>query len=231
MATPADGPSFGTAPAGTCRWMSDLLEVDGRCRAPRRACAPRTAPPRADSFMTSPSWPVRMRLALARHLRGLDEEDVAAGRRPGEAGRHARDLGALRRPRSRTSAARGCPSSSLRRQLRLVRLVLGDLHRDGADDVGDLALEVAHAGLARVLLDDRVERVVGRSVICSSVEPVLGDLLRAPGGAWRSRASPRGCSPGARGPPCGRAAPAGSVSSMLAVAMKMTFDRSKGTSR
>ena len=38
---------------------------------------------------------------------------------------------------------------------------LGDLHRDAAQGRADLALEVAHAGFARVVADDREERVVG----------------------------------------------------------------------
>jgi hypothetical protein len=38
---------------------------------------------------------------------------------------------------------------------------LGDLHRDAADDARDLALEVADAGLARVVVDDVLEGLVG----------------------------------------------------------------------
>jgi hypothetical protein len=37
----------------------------------------------------------------------------------------------------------------------------GDAHGDVAADAADLALEVAHAGLARVVADDRQQRLVG----------------------------------------------------------------------
>jgi hypothetical protein len=47
------------------------------------------------SFITSPSWPVSVSLPLPASAR-LDEQDVAADRRPREAGRHARDVGAHR---------------------------------------------------------------------------------------------------------------------------------------
>ncbi len=91
---------------------------------------------------------------LAGHRGGLDEEDVAAGRRPGEAGGDARDLRPLGRLRVELlrpeDVGDGSPGSGSDR-----RAVLGHLDRDGADDAGDLALEVAHARLARVLLDDR----------------------------------------------------------------------------
>src|SRR5256885_5357793 len=56
-------------------------------------------PPRSTLFPYTTlfrSLPGEDQLAGAWHLRGLDEQDVAAHRRPGEAGRHARDGGALR---------------------------------------------------------------------------------------------------------------------------------------
>jgi hypothetical protein len=64
-----------------------LLEVDGDAQVLDVRAHPRQ-PARADSFMTSPSWPVRIRLPLPASRR-LDEEDVAAGGHPGQAGRHA----------------------------------------------------------------------------------------------------------------------------------------------
>ena len=48
-----------------------------------------------------------------------------------------------------------------------------DLARDLAADRGDLALEVADAGFARVALDDRLERFVGE-----------GDVLLGQAGAF-----------------------------------------------
>ena len=54
----------------------------------------------ADSFITSPSWPVRVRPGSPVHRGGLDEQHVAAGAGDREAGGHARGrraLGRLRR--------------------------------------------------------------------------------------------------------------------------------------
>ena len=64
MATPALGPSLGMAPAGTWMWMSLLANTassmpseDARFLTIERAAC-------ALSFITSPSWPVRMSLPL-----------------------------------------------------------------------------------------------------------------------------------------------------------------------
>ena len=58
IALPADGPSFGTAPAGTCRCRS-LFSRKSTGMPSSAACA-RTyeSAACADSFMTAPSWPV-----------------------------------------------------------------------------------------------------------------------------------------------------------------------------
>src|SRR5918992_807357 len=64
MAMPAEGPSFGTAPAGTWMWTSrPSNQYDSRPRS--RAC-PRTQESAAcaDSFMTSPICPVTISLPL-----------------------------------------------------------------------------------------------------------------------------------------------------------------------
>ena len=113
------------------------------------------------SFITSPSWPVRISLPLPGHARRLDEQDVAADRRPGEAGGDARArwcasrLRASKRRRPRiacrsaaadATCARRCPRRCARRR---------------AGRRADLALEVAHAGLARVVADDGAQRLVG----------------------------------------------------------------------
>src|SRR6478735_2586022 len=57
---PALGPSFGIAPAGTCTWN---FRSNASCSTPRRSAWERTEERAicADSFMTSPSWPVRTR--------------------------------------------------------------------------------------------------------------------------------------------------------------------------
>ena len=101
-----------------------------------------------------------LQLALAVEGLRLDEQHVAADRRPGQPGRdagHARaalGLGVvalaaeqLARPRLADRALR--------------RAALGDLARDLARDRADLALELAHAGLAGVVGDDRAQRGVG----------------------------------------------------------------------
>ena len=64
IVTPAEGPSFGIAPAGTCMWSPVFSK--------RSAGIPSSAPcdliqvsaARADSFITSPNEPVRMILPL-----------------------------------------------------------------------------------------------------------------------------------------------------------------------
>ena len=61
-------------------------------------------------------------------------------------------------------------------------LALGHLHHHPADDGRDLSLERADACLARVPIDDRLERLVGDS-ICSAVMPCSRELLRAADGA------------------------------------------------
>src|SRR5687768_17853719 len=58
IATPADGPSFGWAPAGMCKWISDLLKNSSL--SPRFLARERTKDnaARADSFITFPMEPV-----------------------------------------------------------------------------------------------------------------------------------------------------------------------------
>ncbi len=63
IATPAEGPSFDTAPAGRaggCPTFSKSVVM------PSSSTWVRThdRPARADSFITSPSWPVRIRFPL-----------------------------------------------------------------------------------------------------------------------------------------------------------------------
>src|SRR3989441_503023 len=58
IAIPADGPSFGTAPAGTCRWTSVCVNASSGIPSPAARARSRLHAACADSFITSPSCPV-----------------------------------------------------------------------------------------------------------------------------------------------------------------------------
>ncbi len=104
-------------------------------------------------------------LAGTRHLRCLDEQDVAADRRPGQSGRHARHRGALRQfVLEPGRAENGVQVPGIQRQG--VGLPFGDLHGRGAQHRAEFALEVAHAGLAGVVADDRADgRICNRGLL------------------------------------------------------------------
>ena len=96
IATPALGPSFGVAPAGTWIWMSvfsNRLGVD----AQRGGAVLDDRERRLGAF---PHHLAELagedQLAGAGNARRLDEQDVAADRRPGQAGCDARHAGAHR---------------------------------------------------------------------------------------------------------------------------------------
>src|SRR5262249_56481170 len=91
--------------------------------------------------------------ALAGHHRGLDEQDVAADGRPGKPGGHARPIGALGDLGEEARAAEVLDHALWRDHERR-ELALGEVARRLAAAAGDLALEVAHAGLARVVAND-----------------------------------------------------------------------------
>src|SRR5712691_8647167 len=57
---PAEGPSFGTAPAGTCRWTSLSVKDSGGIPSAAARARSRLQAACADSFITSPSCPVRV---------------------------------------------------------------------------------------------------------------------------------------------------------------------------
>ena len=60
MVTPADGPSFGIAPAGTWTCRSCLSRNDGEMPSAVAWARMWLTAARADSCITLPSWPVRM---------------------------------------------------------------------------------------------------------------------------------------------------------------------------
>ena len=78
---------------------------------------------------------------------GVQARPVAT---PGTLVRIATSFSNLRAPRI------ACRSSGSMRTRS--RAAFGDAHRDVAQHRADLALEIAHAGLARVVADDRAQR-------------------------------------------------------------------------
>ena len=150
IVTPADGPSFGIAPAGTWTCMSTLLEEVGRDAEAVGARAD-VAERRLRRLLHHVAELAGEREALlARHARRLDEEDVAAGRRPREPDGDARLVGALgdlgEEPLGPEELAHRLARARRRGSVRpsVIRA------RDLAADAADLALEVPQARLARV---------------------------------------------------------------------------------
>ena len=109
-------------------------------------------------------------LAGAGHARGFDEQDIAAHRRPREAGGDAGDAAAHRDLGLELARAED-RGEIVGADRHLLRAAFGDAHRDIAEHVADLALEIAHARLARVVVDDRSN---ASSLIshCSAASPV-----------------------------------------------------------
>ena len=149
MATPALGPSFGVAPAGTWTWMSLFSK--------RLASMPSAAA----RFLTMRQSRLRALLhhvaelarqdepAGARDAGRLDEQDVAAHGRPGEAGGHAGHAGAhrglaleARRAEDRHEVVARDPDRPA--------LPFGNAHRGVPQRLADLAFEIPHAGFAGV---------------------------------------------------------------------------------
>ena len=90
----------------------------------------------------------------------LDEEDVAAHRRPGEPRGHPGD------GQAHGDLPLEAAWSEDRRQVFDIQVdgcsgTLGDLHRHAAEDLADLALEVSYPRLAGVIADDRAQGLVG----------------------------------------------------------------------
>src|SRR5690606_36333457 len=99
-------------------------------------------------------------LAVARHARRFDEQDVAAHRCPRQAGRHARHADehgyfVLEAWRAQDGRQVGHIDGLLADR------AFGDLHRHVTQHRADHALQVAYAGLARVIARDLANRVVG----------------------------------------------------------------------
>src|SRR5260370_13685078 len=101
--------------------------------------------------------------ALGLHLVGFDEEDVATGRRPGQTDSHAGALGALGDLSVDTDLD---PAQELlddlARDHQLLGLPFGDPARLLAANGADVPLQVAHAGLPRVVAADEANRFFGK---------------------------------------------------------------------
>ena len=213
IATPAEGPSLGTAPAGTWTWMSCVGEpVVGRARERARcACA---AHPGERRLGRLPHHVAELagdrQLARAGHRGRLDEEHLAADRRPGEAGGDARVLGAAALSRRRSGACRAARGRAWRRSCTLPLALPSATSRATLRQIVPIwRSRLRTPGLARVLLDDRRQRRVGELDL-GGLQPVGRELARRPGSAWRCGASRRSCSRRARSPPSGPGAAAGS---------------------
>src|SRR4029079_5056245 len=120
--------------------------------------------------------------ALARHRRGLDEEQLAADRRPGQPSGYA----GVGRPPAHVAGEARPPQhlvDPLLRDRALARARAARVLSCGLAAHGtDLALELAHAGLARVVADDPPQRRVRERDLA----------LRQPGAldlAWRQVAA------------------------------------------
>ena len=158
IATPAEGPSLGIAPAGTWMWMSLFSNRLSPIRSWRVRDLTRLSAAWALSFITSPSWPVRIsrplpgtRLASTNRMSpptGVQARPVAT---PGTLVRIASSLSTLRAPRI------ACRSSGSIRTAAAVPSAIRTATLRSTD--ADQALEVAHAGLARVVAHDRVQRL------------------------------------------------------------------------
>ena len=109
--------------------------------------------------MTSPSWPVR----ISRPLPGKRVASINRMSPPtGVQARPVATPGTLVRIATSPSK-RGGPSISaqiLRHDGDVTCRPLGDVHRGAAQGCADLALELAHAGLAGVVADDRAQGIV-----------------------------------------------------------------------
>ena len=85
MATPADGPSLGVAPSGTCTWMSFFSNSDGGMPKSMAARA-HVGVGGLDRFLHHVAQVAGDgHLALARHHDAFDGQDLAADLGPGQA--------------------------------------------------------------------------------------------------------------------------------------------------
>ena len=171
---PAEGPSFGTAPAGTCRCTSWLANQSSG----RPSCSACDAHPRERRLRRLLHHLAELagdrQLALAGVRLRLDEEDVAAGRGVREARRDAGVGSALAHLAREAARCRATSGRAARRRGAFRSSPSRDLARGLSAEIGDATLEPAHTRLARVLADHEAQRLVGdrdRSAVrpCASI--------------------------------------------------------------
>ena len=117
-------------------------------------------------------------LLAAAHAGGLDEDDVAAHRRPHQAHRHAGTLdafldfllGAVLRHAQ-------IFADDFRSHGHLVQFAFGDAARLFARDSGNLAFQVSHTGFSREAVDDLAQRVIRKLQLLAIFQAVFGGLL------------------------------------------------------
>ena len=180
MATPAEGPSFGVAPSGTWTWMSTLSKVGGMMPSASRARA-HVALCRLHQLLHDVAELARGRHApLAGQGDRLDRQQFAADLGPGEAGADPDQVLVLRLAVAEL-AHPGVGFEIAPRDPDPLLVLEQDLLGRLADQVGELALEIAHPGLARVVADQIGQRVRRQRPLVG-LDPVRLQLL---GIRWR----------------------------------------------
>ena len=111
--------------------------------------------------MTSPSWPVRISLPLP------GTRAASTNRMSPPVGVQASPVatpGTLVRIATSPSKRRGAEDGVqlIDADPHALGVALGDAHGDAMQDRAKLALEIAHAGLPRVVADDGADRVLAR---------------------------------------------------------------------
>jgi hypothetical protein len=173
IVTPADGPSFGIAPDGTWTCISAFLKKSGSIPCVR----PQPRQGRAHRFLHHLAELTGQRESpVAGHAGCLDEEHLAARRRPGEADGDTRILGALLHLLVEEPWRAQHLDDDFGRHGDRRFVALGAATRRFPAERADFALEVTVAGLARVASNHLPQRI-RRELDELRREAVVLDLL------------------------------------------------------
>ncbi len=153
MATPALGPSLGTAPCGNVDVDVALGEEFGIDAEALGAGADQAIGGRRGFFHDVADLAGQRDLTLAGHAGGFDEEDFAADGGVGHAGGDAGDAGSAGQFRIEFSGAQDL-GHAVFGDGESIGFAFDDLGGDRAGDRSDLPFQVSHAGFAGVALDD-----------------------------------------------------------------------------